>query len=155
MVEGGNEEVKGLPGRVLESLLVVEGHEEAVDGEKHDNVASHDQSAGTPSNRGVGAGCPGQYDGQGERRENDSGGEKVADLLQGRRTAAHVVRETPRDQDRDRSQQVEGHHEKRPPIVVFRQSAGEEQEEQPDGPGEGQTDQRLYSSHFWLDFWFK
>ena len=39
-----------LPGRILESVLIVESQEEAVDGEKHDDVASHNQAASPRQN---------------------------------------------------------------------------------------------------------
>ena len=38
------------PGGILEPVLIVESQEEAVDGEKHDDVASHHQAASPRQN---------------------------------------------------------------------------------------------------------
>ena len=70
-------ELVGAPGGVVESVVVAEGHEEAEDSEKHDDVSGEDEHAGAPLDDVLG---PCKHDGEGESGEDDARGDEVAKL---------------------------------------------------------------------------
>ena len=51
------------PGGVVEAVVVAKGHEEAEDGEKHDDVSGEDEHARAPLDDVLG---PGEHDGESE-----------------------------------------------------------------------------------------
>ena len=64
------------PGGVVEAVVVAKGHEEAEDGEKHDDVSGEDEHARAP----VDDAGSGEHDGEGEGREDDARRDEVAKL---------------------------------------------------------------------------
>ena len=64
------------PGGVVEPVVVAKGHEEAEDGEKHDDVSGEDEHARAP----VDDAGSGEHDGEGEGREDDARRDEVAKL---------------------------------------------------------------------------
>ena len=64
------------PGGVVEAVVVAKGHEEAEDGEKHDDVSGEDEHARAP----VDDAGSGEHDGEGEGGEDDARRDEVAKL---------------------------------------------------------------------------
>jgi len=118
-----------LPCGVSEPVLIVEGHEEPVDGEEHDNVSGHDEAACAGQDRFFSYWRSRQDNGQSEGRKDDSRGQKVAELFESRAGSASIITHTPGDDNWNRSQEVEGYHREWVPVIVLWQGAGQEQKE--------------------------